>query len=200
MLLPLVICLTTGSSLSKLSNLSPLARVWVRLPVRADNAITGPKELNIVTKPIIIFPIVNISKYTSIIPVMSAKTINNDTAISVTALLRDILCFIFFVSFNNKSERWFTSCLRFSPALLITISLIPFILSRKYALNFANSERYFTPLILSLLEEIIGIMMPIVKYPISAVNARNTFETILTKITTATETSTAIQIGEMVCA
>ena len=52
-----------------------------------------------------------------------------------------------------------------------------------------------------LLDSLVYIMfLAVLNGSAGFVNARNTFETILTKITTATETSTAIQIGEMVCA
>ena len=66
--------------------------------------------------------------------------------------------------------------------------------------NEANSARYFTPLSLSFPDEISGTTMPIVRKPIRATSARYQLETNPTNRNTAADTSTAMQMGEMVCA
>ncbi len=126
--------------------------------------------------------------------------INSDTVSSVAAAARVELCFIFFVSLSNSSLRRFTSFSRSAPALFNTMSLTPFMLSRKYALKDANSARYLTPLSLSLDEEIIGTTIPIIRYAATAASARYQDDTKPTNRNTAVDTNTAIAIGEMVCA
>ena len=122
--------------------------------------MTGPNDENTVTMPIIILPSDSISFFTSTIPTASVISTNTDTVSSIADAARVISCFIFFVSLKSSSERGFTSFFRSSPALFSTMSLMPFMLSRKYAENDANSARYFTPLSLSLPEEISGTTIP----------------------------------------
>ena len=191
---------TAGFSARRFSTLSPLAKVCVRFPGSPPTAITGPNEENTVTIPIIILPKESISFLTSTIPTASAARINADTVSSIAAPARVMLCFIFFVSFKSTSERLFTSSSLSSPALFSTISLIPLMLSRKYAENEENSARYFTPLSLSLPEEISGTTIPINRKPTSATSARYQLETNPTNRNTVVDTSTAMQMGEIVCA
>ena len=126
--------------------------------------------------------------------------INKDTKNSVIAVAFVILCFIFLVSLSNNSLRRFTSVSLSAPALLKTISLIPFMLSRKYPLNEANSPRYLTPLFFILRDKTKGKAIPIIMYPNTATNAMYQLEIIPTDIVTDIETNTAIQIGDIVCA
>ena len=191
---------TAGFSARRLSTLSPLAKVCVRLPGSEPTAITGPNDENTVTIPIIILPKDSISFLTSKIPTARVISTNTDTVSSIAEPARVMLCFIFLVSASNPSERLFTSFSLSSPALFKTISLIPLILSRKYAENEANSARYFTPLSLSFPDEISGTTMPINRKPTSATSARYQLETNPTNRNTAVDTSTAMQMGEMVCA
>ena len=133
-------------------------------------------------------------------PITSVAIINSDTVSSVAAAARVELRFIFFVSLSNSSERLFTSFSRSAPALFNTMSLMPLMLSRKYALKDANSARYLTPLSLSLDEEIIGTTIPITRYATTAASARYQDATNPTNKNTAVDTNTAIAIGEIVCA
>ena len=162
--------------------------------------MTGPNDENTVTIPIIILPKGSISFLTSSIPTASVISTNNDTVSSIAEPARVMLCFIFLVSASSPSERLLTSFSLSSPALFRTMSLIPLMLSRKYAEKDANSARYFTPLSFSLPEEISGTTMPIVRNPTRATSARYQLETKPTNRNTATDTSTAMQMGEMVCA
>ena len=126
--------------------------------------------------------------------------INKDTKNSVIAVALVILCFIFFVSLSNNTLRRFTSVSLSAPALLKTISLMPFILSKKYPLKEANSSRYFTPLSFILRDKTKGKAIPIIMYPNTATIARYQLDIIPTNIITDIDTSTAIQIGDIVCA
>ena len=75
---------------------------------------------------------------------------------------------------------------------------MPFMLSRKYALNAEKQARYFSPASFIAEEDISGATIPTAIYPIAATRESHQLDTRPTKIITAADTVSAMHIGDTV--
>ena len=93
-----------GFSAIRFNNLSPAANVNVRLDGKAAIAITGPKDPNIATIPIIILPAIIVPFFASTIPTIVVIIKNIVTNNSVEPVILAVALFIIFKLDNSPSD------------------------------------------------------------------------------------------------